>query len=479
LRRLLKGFFNWIFSAPHFLKIMGIWMLVTLLFGGVMLHQMRTSLSRTLYQNLAESTSCLVKSLASHIERPMATGDLFMTKRYLNRAMETHRGLRYIIVEDNANEILVHTFAGSVPRDLVGLRDHHRPGDDIVEVFSSEEGRIFEAAFPLLSGSAGRLRAGSTDQFVTKELSYLTRSLLLALGFCIVIGFGLTMLLTYSLTRPVQNLVFATKQISEGDFGFRAEVSSYDEIGKLAIAFNEMAQKIQKFRKEVKEKESARRALIEKLVLSQEEERKKIALDLHDQLGQSLSVLLLEIQSQCNGSHNPGNRCKEHEARISGLIDEVRRLAWGMHPSIVSDYGIDTALARYVNETSKHLKTEVDYQYICPVELRRLPARTEIALYRIAQEAITNIARHGDAAHASVILMRNEGGTLLLIEDDGIGFRPDSVSREGITSLGLTGMRERAALIGADFELESIPGKGTTIRVNIPQEKEQPCLSES
>jgi signal transduction histidine kinase len=149
-----------------------------------------------------------------------------------------------------------------------------------------------------------------------------------------------------------------------------------------------------------------------------------------------------------------------------------------MHPSILDDYGLNNALARYIDEISKASKIEIDYQYLCHDQLERLPVRTEVTLYRIAQEAITNIVRHARASHASVILMRSIKDSLLLIEDDGIGFDLEEVEREGLSHMGLIGMRERATLLGAEFTIESAPGNGVTIRVKISQEEETPCLLE-
>ncbi len=360
----------------------------------------------------------------------------------------------------------------------MGLRSQQKPGSETVEVFGSEKGRIFEAAIPLVGGSAGQLRLGITDQMVTTEMSSLTWLLLLTLGLCMAIGLGLALFLTYILTRPIQSLLLATNQISEGKFEFRARVFSGDEVGKLAVAFNRMASGLQMFRREVKEKEAVRQALMEKIVLAQEEERASIARDLHDQLGQSLSALLLEIQSMREGEQKQAELCSALESKTYRLIDEVRRLAWGMHPSILDDYGLNNALARYIDEISKASKLKIDYQYTCPDKLGRLPVRTEVTLYRIAQEAITNIVRHAHANHASVILMRDVNDSLLLIEDDGLGFDPETLDHNGLAHLGLIGMRERATLLGADFTLESTPGNGVTIRVKITQEKEQPCLSE-
>ena len=475
---LLKSFFTWLFSVPILLKIMGTGMIVAFIFATVALYQPRASLSRTLYRILEERTLSMSMLLASNIERLIVRGDFFTIKRNLMQLMEENPGLRYAIVEDRKNEIFAHTFEKSVPPDLVGLRSQGDLNRDIIEVFDSEEGLIFEAAIPLIGGNAGLLRLGITDQMVTTELSSLTRLLLLTLTVSITIGLGLALLLTYILTRPIQNLLLATNQISEGKFDFRAQVFSGDEIGKLAVAFNKMADSLQMFRQEVKEKEAIRQALIEKIVLAQEEERASIARDLHDQLGQSLSALLLEIQSMRDVEQKHADVNTKLEAKTYSLIDEVRRLAWGMHPSILDDYGLNNALARYIAEISKASKIEIDYQYLCHDQLERLPVRTEVTLYRIAQEAITNIVRHARASHASVILMRSIKDSLLLIEDDGIGFDLEEVEREGLSHMGLIGMRERATLLGAEFTIESAPGNGVTIRVKISQEEETPCLLE-
>jgi signal transduction histidine kinase len=473
---LLKRFFTWVVSVPIFLKIMGTGMIVAFIFGIVVLYQTQTSLSRTLYRILEQRTESMAVSLASYIERPLVTGSIFTVKEHLMRLKKITPDLRYIIVEDKNNQILVHTFEKSVPPDLVGLRAPQSSGNQIVNIYGSEKGRIFEAAVPLIGGSAGYLRLGITDQMVTTEMSSLNWLLLLTLGLCMAIGLGLALFLTYILTRPIQNLLLATNRISDGEFDFRTRVFSGDEIGMLAEAFNRMASGLQRFRQEVKEKEDIRQALIEKIVQAQEEERASIARDLHDQLGQSLSALLLEIQSATESDLKYADLLNNLETKTYRLIDEVRHLAWGMRPSILDDYGLNNALSRYIDEISKSSKMKIDYQYICPDELSRLPMRTEVTLYRIAQEATTNIMRHAKAKQTSVILMRNMNDTLLLIEDDGIGFDPESFDRDGLSHMGLIDMRERAALLGAEFKVESSPGNGTTIRVKITQEREELCL---
>jgi signal transduction histidine kinase len=180
--------------------------------------------------------------------------------------------------------------------------------------------------------------------------------------------------------------------------------------------------------------------------------------------------MLLDIRQPDSGAQC---FCEKHpmiEKRLSELIDEVRQLAWGMHPSILDDYGLDKALERYVNNMSKVTRIAIDYQCLCPRQLPRLPNRTEVALYRIAQEAITNIVRHANTKQASVVFMRNEHETILLVEDAGKGFDPAANSGSDFNHMGLLGMSERTSMLSGEFIVESVPGRGTTIRVKIPQE---------
>jgi len=240
-----------------------------------------------------------------------------------------------------------------------------------------------------------------------------------------------------------------------------------------------MSEGLQRYREQVEDKEASRLSLIEKIVYTQEEERKSISRELHDQLGQSLLALLLSVQSLRDDNGVAEGSCRACEGRIRLLIDEVRRLAWGMRPSILDDYGLDFALARHVEEASSHSDVEIDFQYSRPPGLGRLPSRIEVTLYRSAQEAITNIVRHSRATRASAVVLQRRDEVTLLIEDDGVGFDVAAVEGNGSGGLGLTGMKERAALIGGTCAVDSTPQHGTTVRVNIPVGDCETCLSES
>ena len=279
----------------------------------------------------------------------------------------------------------------------------------------------------------------------------------------------MALLLTHFLTYPIDRLSRAAQRIGEGDFETRAEVYSADEIGRLARTFNKTAESLQAYRKAVEEKEKARQILVEKVVHAQEEERKGISLELHDQIGQSLLALLLTIEANCDFSSMPNSVCHQIKSSVRDLIEEVKRLARGMHPPILTDSGLDSALASYTESISKHFSAKVDYHYHGSPDVGRLPDHIEATLYRVAQEGILNAVNHAGSSRVSVVIIQQRADVTLVVEDNGSGFDPDVAREKG--GLGLTSMKERVVLQGGTCTIESGPEKGTTVQVRIPLDR--------
>ena len=225
---------------------------------------------------------------------------------------------------------------------------------------------------------------------------------------------------------------------------------------------------------EMEEREIAEKQRIEllrRLVTSQESERRRIARDIHDHLGQRLTALRLKIASlkELAAGHVEFSDRVERLQEIAELLDsEVSFLAWELRPTALDDLGLVDAVGTFVTEWSRHYDIQAEF-HSANLQNDRMTAEMEIHLYRITQEALNNIAKHANAYQVSVLLEKRNNEVILIVEDDGTGFEPGEDSPlETSKGLGLVGMAERAALVGGNIEIESAPGRGTTIYVRIP-----------
>jgi PAS domain S-box-containing protein len=214
--------------------------------------------------------------------------------------------------------------------------------------------------------------------------------------------------------------------------------------------------------------ERARTELLAHLVFVQEDERRRIARDMHDQFGEHLTALSLRIallKDACARYPDLVPHGDALDTLAQRLDNDVDQLVWQLRPTALDDLGLRAALATYVHEWSERAKIDAELHTTGLLD-ERLAPEVETALYRIAQEALNNVAKHSRARRVEVILERRSDCVLLILEDDGVGF--EQTDRPGAPrGFGLVGMQERAALVGANLDIESTPGKGTTILVRM------------
>jgi signal transduction histidine kinase len=208
------------------------------------------------------------------------------------------------------------------------------------------------------------------------------------------------------------------------------------------------------------------RDALERIVAAQELERRRLARELHDETGQALTSILLALRSIETAPSPEQLKQTLANARelVQATLQDVRQLAVELRPSALDDFGLAPALQRLLNGFADQTGISVAFESTLADE--RLPTEIETALYRIVQEALTNIVKHARAGRVSITLTSTPDSISLLIEDDGVGLDPHH-SREG--GLGLTGMRERVELLGGRLTLESPPTAGTTIRAQVPR----------
>jgi two-component system, NarL family, sensor histidine kinase UhpB len=276
--------------------------------------------------------------------------------------------------------------------------------------------------------------------------------LLVLLGGLVAMLAVTTVLLQRTL-RPLETLTQTMRQIDPLAPGRRVDVGDAGaDVTDLARAFNSMLERLEEERLA-----SGRRALS-----IQESERRRVARELHDEVGQTLTAMLLQVEGLA-GSIPPEARTELEELRETARTgaEEVRRIAQRLRPEALEELGLQAAMLALLDGVAAqaHIHCEHAIERDLP-----LNADDELVVYRVAQEALTNVVRHAKATKVSLSLTADGGAVVLRVADDGRGIPPELLD----SSFGIRGMRERALLIGATIDVRSRPGAGTTVELVVP-----------
>jgi signal transduction histidine kinase len=239
---------------------------------------------------------------------------------------------------------------------------------------------------------------------------------------------------------------------------------------ELRRSHDELEERVRARTAELAEAMAARQELLGRLVTAQEEERRRIARELHDSLGQYLAALGMGLATAQTA---PPDVVREELTRLAELTAEtgreVHRLALELRPTALDDLGLAAAVRQYVETWATRSGVPAEFA-ARGLDGERFPWQVSTAVYRVVQEALTNVVRHARAARVSVFLERRPDQLLAVVEDNGAGFDPAAAPRTPRPNggLGLPGMRERVALVAGTLQIESSPGAGTTVFVRIP-----------
>jgi signal transduction histidine kinase len=271
--------------------------------------------------------------------------------------------------------------------------------------------------------------------------------------------------------RRINALVRSSARLAAGDFTARSQLPhGRDELGQLTMNFDLMAQAMEQRDFERRQATSQVQQLTKRIAETQEMERRHLARELHDEIGQSLTVAEMNLQAML-GNYSSGvsrRRLKDSIQAVERVAQQVHSLALNLRPSILDDLGLEPALRWYANQQSAMagLRTK----FLADAFDDRLDPMIETECFRVAQEAMTNVVRHAKATALAVELHREDQQLHLLIRDDGVGFDVTAEREEAArgTSLGLLSMEERATMAGGGIIWRSAPGQGTEVHAWFP-----------
>ena len=378
-----------------------------------------------------------------------------------------HSDVLVQLVEDDGKSVVEHA-----PVDAEGERVNH------VVAFA-----------PLKQTSLGVLLEQPEDIALALP-NDLRRRILLIASVGLVGGLALAWITSRQVVRPIEVLNSRAGEIASGDLDSPVQPSGQDEIRALGESFEMMRQQLQKSvfelsewggtlerrveerTQELAERNAERSLLLDKVITAQEDERKRVARDLHDQVGQSLAFLVMQLgvaESRASASDPAmADTIVEVRETASRTVSEVRRLISDLRPSVLDDLGLSAALQSLVEDRVQQTAVRPDIS-VGSIP-RELSAAVEIAVYRVVQEAVNNVLKHADANSIQIRVWNEDRKLFGEVTDDGRGFDTTKTQKErgGGWSVGLMGMSERIALVGGSLLVESRPGAGTSVRFSVP-----------
>lgn len=466
-------------------KIQLAWLVVLCFLTGLFAWTAWDSIHELMVQNLQKRGREIANHVAAIGANYMLMEDIYAADELIDQTLEANADVRYIILTDSTHKIVAHSFDRGVPRALRRLTPDEGQGSRILR---SDEGTIHEILVPVENGAVGYVRLGMTESNIKEYMGQRLRTLL---GILLLAGLAAACLgnvLARIIVRPINKLAAVAGEISAGRSDVRSEIETGGEIGKLAKAFDKMTasllaqsqrngqllQEKESLLQQLREKEEDRDRLITKLISAQEEERKRISRELHDETSQAVTSLKVTMGVLAGDSSDPTQKETLLMARdiAADVLREIRDLAVELRPPMLDDLGLAAAVRKYVQRWQQ--------RFGLPVELElsetgvKLDANRSVALYRVVQESLTNIVRHAGATRVSISLLDWQDGILLSVKDNGIGVSEAHLAQARRENrLGIYGMRERVELLGGSFTLQGEAGKGLAVKVWLPIRQEE------
>lgn len=423
------------------------------------------SLGGVMRENIDSKGINLASQIALLSSEPIQMADLYALHELVHLTMVSDKEIRYVLIVDKEGRLMAHTFSQGIPKKLLSAQSipEQKTDDPHIAILETDEGVIHDILVPIEQGALGYIRVGMNEKTIDKVLYTKVYQLMLTTLFVGIVVLTLVFRLAKLLTKPLQSLTDISEKIAEGQVPKEIPSSSKDEIGILTKAINHMIVNLKK-------SEVERHSLLNRLITIQEDERKEISRELHDETGQALTYLILSMRALANQMVDTEQRSSILMLReeAAGILHKLRNLAVELSPPVLEELGLIPAMQRYIDDYKVRYNLSVVFEYNSPVNtFERKPS---LALYRILQESLTNIVKHANAQRVFVSLLTKEENIELIIKDDGIGLSCDALtSARSQNRLGLYGIQERIEIMGGKLELTSEFSEwSTVIRAIIP-----------
>ena len=409
-----------------------------------------SSVSEVMRQDLEARGQSIAMEMAQLSSEPIQMKNLYALEELIYMAKNNNDFVEYILIVDPQHKLMAHTFRNGIPKKLLQLHQSIPDNDNEADVleFASDHGQIDDILYPIEDGSLGYVRVGVNEKSL---IVMLARNFLKLVAITLAVGLlGAIFVfrLAYFFTRPLEKLTRRAETIAGGDFPHQPlKVRSKDEFGRLMTAMNTMADSLQ-----ISERE--RKQLLGHLLNVQENERKRISMELHDESGQALTGLMMSMRALANRTDDIEQ--KEYILAVRDeayeILQKLRHLAVELRPPALDELGIEAAVQNLISGYQRFYALSVDFS--CSMT-QQPDGITSLALYRIIQECLTNIIKHAQASRALIHLEGHKEITLL-IKDDGIGITEEAIQKARRTNhLGIYGIQERIHILGGTMQITS------------------------
>ncbi len=462
--KLLQFMFNRLYNVSLRVKMIGLVIFTAIFIGVLMILEIYFIFPEFNTIQLRELSTSMSKELSLQSVNYILDDNMFQLTKLLKDAVISNPDLIYAFIENNKGRVIASNFSDGFPLVLLKINNKHFQSQSVLNI-KTTNANVWDTKMPILKGELGIVRVGISAKRSGSIITSLIGSVAFAVVIAIIVGVIISSIIAWFIMMPIADLSKAAKAIGNGKY-IKVQPSSSDELGELISTFNEMSNSLRMLESERNEKESMRREFVSKVINAQEEERKRIARDLHDQLGQFLTYtkIKFKILEDLNDVFEIHKNVIALRDDLTKEVGAIHDMAEDLRPSTLDVMGLENTVSMYVDDFVKKYDISVNF-YSINLNDKRFSNVIEISIYRVVQEALRNIIKHAKAKTVKVILEYNKDHIRGVIEDDGEGFNYEENLSKG---LGIYGMRERVELLKGRLDIESEVDHGSMIVFDIP-----------